>query len=199
MTQAPTLRDVARGAVRDEVAKHAWLLFAEQGFEGTTVDEIAEAAGMSRRTFFRYFSSKEELVLERLVESAGAVAEALAARPGDEPAWPALRAAFEVTVRLQEEHTDITRRLLRMLGDEPALRSVLSERRRRWEELLAPHVAVRLPRRTSGRGPDPRARAVAASAIACLETAQELWAHHDGSRLAALVDQAMASVAPLPD
>jgi AcrR family transcriptional regulator len=197
MTQELTLRDVARGAVRDQVSKHAWLLFAEQGFEGTTVDEIAEAAGMSRRTFFRYFSGKEELVLDQLVKSASAVAEALAERPADEAAWPALRAAFQVTVQIQEDHADTTRRLLRMLGDEPALRSVLSERRRRWEELLAPHVAPRLPKRAGGRGPDPRARSVAASAIACLETSQELWAHHDHVRLSTLLDQAMASVASL--
>ena len=198
MTVDVTLRDVARGAVRDQVSKQAWLLFAEQGFEGTTVDEIAAAAGMSRRTFFRYFTGKEELVLEQLVKSAGDVADALAERPVDEPAWAALRAAFQVTVQIQEEHADTTRRLLRMLGDEPALRSVLSERRRRWEELLAPHVAARLPKRSSGRGPDPRARAVAASAIACLETAQELWAEHPNVRLSTLLDQAMASVASLP-
>jgi AcrR family transcriptional regulator len=198
MTEAPTLRDVARGAVRDEVSKAAWLLFAQQGYEGTTVDEIAEAAGMSRRTFFRYFTGKEELVLDQLVKSAGAVADALGERPVDESAWSALRAAFQVTVRIQEEHADTTRRLLRMLNDEPALRSVLSERRRRWEELLAPHVALRLPKRSGGRGPDPRARAIAASAIACLETAQEMWAHQEGARLSTLVDQAMSSVSLLP-
>jgi len=192
-----TLRDVAREAVRDQVSKAAWTLFAQHGFEGTTVEQIAEASGMSRRTFFRYFTGKEELVLDQLVRSASAVADALAERPVDEPAWTALRAAFQVTVRIQEEHADTTRRLLRMLGGEPALRSVLSERRRRWEELLAPHVATRLPKRTSRRGPDPRARAVAASAIACLETAQELWAHHDRVRLSTLLDQAMASVSSL--
>lgn len=194
MTETPTLRDVARGAVRDQVSKAAWTLFAQQGFEGTTVDEIAEAAGMSRRTFFRYFSGKEELVLEQLVKSAGAVADALAERPLDEPAWMALRAAFQVSVEIQEDHADTTRRLLRMLDDEPALRSVLSERRRRWEELLAPYVAVRLPKRAAGRGPDPRARAVAASAIACLETAQAMWAEHPNARLTTLLDQAMSSV-----
>ena len=99
-------------------------------------------------------------------------------------------------MQIQEQHAETTRRLLRMLEDEPALRSVLSERRRRWEELLAPHVAVRLPPR-SGRGPDPRPRAVAASAIACLETAQAIWAHEPRTRLSTLVDQAMASVSPM--
>ena len=51
MTAELSLRDHARGAVRDEVMRQAWLLFSEQGFEATTVDQIAAAAGMSRRTF----------------------------------------------------------------------------------------------------------------------------------------------------
>ncbi len=91
MTAGPTLRDHARGAVRDEVMRQAWPLFAEQGFEATTVDQIADAAGMSRRTFFRYFAGKDELVLERLVESGERIADALRGRPADEPVWPALR------------------------------------------------------------------------------------------------------------
>ena len=96
----------------------------------------------------------------------------------------------------EEQHADLTRRLLLMLGDEPALRSVLSERRRRWEELLVPHIETRLPKRT-GRGPDPRARALAAAAIACLETAQAMWAEQPGARFTTLLDQAMTSVSPL--
>ena len=99
-----TLRDHARSAVRDEVSKKAWLLFARQGFEATTVDQIAEAAGMSRRTFFRYFAGKDELVLDRIVASGRLVADALRDRPADEAAWPALRAAFDQTVSLQQQH-----------------------------------------------------------------------------------------------
>src|SRR6478735_7506224 len=95
MTAELSLRDHARGAVRDEVMRQAWLLFSEQGFEATTVDQIAAAAGMSRRTFFRYFAGKDELVLARLVESGENVAEALRGRPADEPVWKSLRRAFD--------------------------------------------------------------------------------------------------------
>ena len=112
-----TLRDHARGAVRDEVAKQAWLLFAENGYEATTVDQIAEAAGMSRRTFFRYFAGKDELVLERLVESATMIADALRGRPPAESAWPALRGAFQLSVDLQEKYLPMTRTLQIMLRE----------------------------------------------------------------------------------
>ncbi|WP_193607991.1 TetR family transcriptional regulator [Nocardioides lijunqiniae] len=193
---AMTLRDHARGAVRDEVMRCAWLLFLEHGFEGTTVDQIAEAAGMSRRTFFRYFAGKEELVLERLVESGQSIADELAARPAAEGAWSALRAAFETIVVLQEQHPEQARPLLVMLRTEPALRGSVLERRRRWQDVLAPLVAARLPR-ARGAATGVRASAVTGSALACLEAAQDHWTDHPGTSLPRLLDQAMAAVAPL--
>jgi AcrR family transcriptional regulator len=192
-----TLRDHARGAVRDEVSKQAWLLFADHGFEATTVDQIAAAAGMSRRTFFRYFAGKDELVLERLVESGRLIAAALADRPAGEAAWPALRASFTETTRLQEAHARTSRRLQLMLRDEPALRTTVEARRRLWLELLSPLTAQRLPGRAPGDEADPRAAAVTSSAIACLEAAQIAWAEHPGSSLPGLLDDAMGAVASL--
>src|SRR6266498_5125424 len=62
-----SLRDRARDAIRDEVLTRAWLLFAEQGFAATTIEQVAEAAGMSFFTFFRYFRSKDELLSSRLL------------------------------------------------------------------------------------------------------------------------------------
>lgn len=192
-----TLRDHARGAVRDEVAKHAWSLFIQHGYEATTVDQIAEAAGMSRRTFFRYFDGKDELVLERLVESGRLIADALEARPAGEPAWQALRAAFTVAVDVQEEHHDKARPLQLMLRVEPALRATVETRRRLWIERLAPLTAARLPSPIVDRGADPRAVAVTASAVACLEAAQLAWAENPGSSQSDLLDIAMGAVAPL--
>ena len=192
-----TLRDHAREAIRDEVAKHAWTLFAAHGYEATTVDQIADAAGMSRRTFFRYFDGKDELVLERLVESGNLIATALEQRPAGESAWPALRAAFAVTVALQEEHHRKSRPLQIMLRAEPALRATAETRRRLWVERLAPLVAARLPDAPAILR-DVRAVAVTASAVACLEAAQVAWAENPGTSLSELLDQAMAAVAPLP-
>ena len=197
MTDEMSLRDHARGAVRDEVLRRAWLLFAEQGFEATTVEEIAAAAGMSRRTFFRYFTGKDELVLERLVEAGQRIADALRDRPDDEPAWPALRAAFDVVVLPQQENPDRSRALQLMVRDELAVRATVLERRRRWQEMLEPLVVARLPKRRARRSPDIRAAALTASALACLEAAQDVWTDHPDADLGALVDEAMSTVAPL--
>lgn len=192
-----TLRDHARTAVRAEVMRQAWLLFAEQGFEATTVDQVAAAAGMSRRTFFRYFTGKDELVLERLVEAGQRIADALRDRPPDEEAWPALRAAFDEVVLPQQEYAGPSRALQHMLRSEPGVRATVQERRRRWQDLLAPLVEERLPRRRSRRGPDTRAAAVAGSALACLEAAQDAWTDHTETDLGVLLDEAMGQVSPL--
>src|SRR3978361_1959054 len=97
-----SLREHARHAVRGEGSRRAWGLFADHGFEATTVDQIAAAAGMSRRSFFRYFDGKDELLLDRMLESDDQVARALAARPPEEAAWPALRAALQELVARNE-------------------------------------------------------------------------------------------------
>jgi AcrR family transcriptional regulator len=195
MQSEMTLRDHARGAIRDEVLKQAWTLFAHQGFEATTVDQIASAAGMSRRTFFRYFAGKDELVLERLLEHAEMLANALRDRPADEAAWPALRAAFDFVVISQEKFATTSRSLQLMLEAEPNLRASLLERHRRWLELLTPLVAKRLPTRPGDPELDPRAAAITGSALACLEAAMAIWANHPGAKLALLLDEAMGVTA----
>jgi AcrR family transcriptional regulator len=193
-----TLRDHARDAVRAEVQRQAWLLFAEQGFEATTVDRIAAASGMSRRTFFRYFASKDDLVLSRMVESSAELVAVLQERPAEESPWSALRAAFQPIVDKQVAHPEHSRRLQLMLRDEPAVRATVEEWRRRWTSLLAPVVAVRLSAdERAGGHADLRAEAIARSALECLEAAQERWAEHAGSDLGQLVDEAMGAVCPL--
>jgi AcrR family transcriptional regulator len=189
-SSAPSsLREVARNAVRDEVVRAAWELFVEHGFEATTVEQIADAAGMSRRTFFRYFAGKDELILDKLLEVGERVAAALAARPKAEAAWPALRAALDVVVTAQDDHPEPSRRLGRLLRDEPGTRATMEERRRRWTEALGPLVAERLPDHCTTAG-----RAVAGAALACYDAATDAWVDAPQSRLAAHLDTAMAAV-----
>ncbi len=94
----PTLRNRATRAVRAEIAAVAVRLFLAQGFDKTTVDQIAAEAGLSRASFFRYFGSKEDVLLGHLEELGHKVADALAARPAHEPAWQALRRSFDLLI-----------------------------------------------------------------------------------------------------
>jgi AcrR family transcriptional regulator len=81
------VRERARRAMRTELAMLAQDLFAVKGYEQTTIDDLVTAAGISRRTFFRYFTSKEDLMLGKYDAWSQMLAEALATRPVDEPVW----------------------------------------------------------------------------------------------------------------
>src|SRR6185369_972906 len=109
------LRERTRRLMRAELMDIAMALFAQQGYEATTIDELAQAAGMSKRTFFRYFGSKEDLVLGNQESIGGELAAALAARPASEPAWPALRRAFDLVLDRMDASPDRAAVLLRML------------------------------------------------------------------------------------
>lgn len=179
MDVPPTLRERTRRAVHAEITATAMRLFAENGFEATTVDQIAREAGISRRSFFHYFGSKEDLVLGDTVALGERVREALEARPADESAWVALREAFMV---LQAPGIQLTDELAlaRLYHDAPSLRARHLEKHLRWQELLAPDVQRRLKLPASDR-PDPRARALVAAALACLDIAIDAWYESDGS------------------
>ena len=71
-------------------------MFIAQGFEETTVEQIASEVGMSARSVFRYFDTKEDMVVGSMQELGARLAAALADRPADEDAWQALRGALGV-------------------------------------------------------------------------------------------------------
>src|ERR1700730_7123307 len=90
------VRERTRVAIRRELAEAAVRLFTERGFAETTAREIATAVGISERTFFRYFASKEDVVLGVLHELGIELAARLAARPADETPFMALRRSFDL-------------------------------------------------------------------------------------------------------
>jgi AcrR family transcriptional regulator len=178
--------------VRAEVGAVAMRLFLAQGFDRTTVDQIAAEAGLSRTSFFRYFATKEDVVLGHLDEVGQQVLEALAARPDSEPPWQALRHAFDLTI---EEVTTSPERALsmaRMLDATPSLRIRQLGKQLTWQDRLVPEVARRLD--VPGEAHDPRPRALVAAALACLNAAVDTWYAADGSPdLPTLLDQAMSA------
>lgn len=190
---APSLRDRTWRAVRAEITDAAMRLFAERGFGATTVEQIAEAAGISRRSFFRYFETKEDVVLGDLTALGEVVKAALEAQPPEEPAWPALRAAF-LALRGPDHSTAADLAAAKVWHAAPSLRARHLEKHLRWQELLAPDIARRLGLPTTP-SPDPRARAVVAAALVCLDTAVDAWRESDGqANLEELYDQAVAAV-----
>lgn len=185
------IREQTRAVVRSLLAKTALELFAAKGYDATTVEEVASAAGVSRRTLFNYFRNKEDLALSGLSEQGELIAARLADRPADEDPWASLRAAFQV---LDEVEVTRERRLemVTLLFGNESLRAGHAEKQARWQDLLAPLIEPRLPES------DHRlleARAIAASAIICLQAANEEWARLDGqAEIFDLYDTAVSAI-----
>jgi AcrR family transcriptional regulator len=192
------LRERNRRAVRAELIEAAQDLFVAQGFEATTVDQIAVAVGMAKRTFFRYFPSKEDLVLGKYDATAERLVESLEGRPLDEPVWSSLRRVFDYVVDYTADAASAARmaELDRVIQADPSLRASYLQRLDAMEVALAD--AVRRRAEAAGRpwvDDDPRPAAIVGAAFACLRAASAVAAT-SGRELAAVLDDAMAGVAP---
>jgi AcrR family transcriptional regulator len=95
----PGRRQRKKQRTREALIEAAMELFAARGYDHTTVREITDAVDVSERTFFRYFASKEDLVLSFVGDGQAAFAAALAARPAEEDPLTAARSAFHISLR----------------------------------------------------------------------------------------------------
>jgi AcrR family transcriptional regulator len=182
-----------RQLVRDELNDAAMRLFAFRGFDETTIEAITEAAGVSRRTFFRYYRSKEDVIVEFIAGLGAALRDTLAARPSGEPPAVALRAAVGVFTDKYDEDQTKALAIARLTLRTPALLGRYLERRAMWQEALTLELAAR--HRLDPR--DMRARLAAGLALDALDTAVSAWVDQDGARpLPELTDEAFALVAP---
>jgi AcrR family transcriptional regulator len=207
MSESTSLRERTRRAVAAEITDAAIDLFAAQGFEATTIEQIATAAGLSRRSFFRYFSTKEEVLLQSLDATGQHLASALAARPVDEAPWTALRRSFDVLVEAMDADPDRSVVLLHMLLASPALHGAHLAKQAKWQGLLTAALLARMGLSLEDADTSAwlRASSLAGSALACLEAAQVAWVKDrralEGNagrdvlgQLSAAVDEAMSSI-----
>jgi AcrR family transcriptional regulator len=168
----PTMRERRRASTSAEIAAAAMELVVVQGFDATTIDQIVEAVGISRRTFFHYFPTKEDVVLGDLEALGDRLRLALEARPAAESAWTAVGEALKSLQGDMPAAKQLA--LAEIYAATPSLRARHLEKHLRWQTLLAPEIERRLgvPSRPGG---DPRALAVIAAALSCLDVAVEAW------------------------
>ena len=169
----------SRQAVYAEITSVAMSLFLEQGFDQTTIDQIAQTAGISRRSFFRYFGTKEDIVLGDLANQGTLVRDSLEAIPLSVPPWEALGEALR-RVFVQAQQPDIMLKIAKMMYRTPSLRARNIEKHLQWSELLVPNIRLRLGIDVDDQS-DPAADAIVSSAIACLDVAGQLWTRTDGA------------------
>lgn len=150
----PGLRERKKRNTRQALVDAALDLFERQGFATTTVEQVVAAVDVSRRTFSRYFTAKEDVVVTVEQERYEEVVTALAERPPGEPAMLALRNAILTTVGDQvREDVDRERfqRVQRLLASTPALLAHSLQRQRAVEERVAAVLAERLDARPRDR------------------------------------------------
>ena len=189
-----SLAERKRQLVRDQLGEAALRLLAGQGYEETTVDQIVAAAGVSRRTFFRYFQSKEDVIVESVADLGDAVRAELAARPAKESPQAAMRAALDVAIEQLAEEPAKSLPLVRLLFDTPALHRRFLER----QSVLQQELADELARREGLDAADDLGPAlVAGVAITAFQVAVASWTRHGGAEnLGELIDEAFARTSP---
>ncbi|MGI5347490.1 TetR/AcrR family transcriptional regulator [Streptomyces sp. CA-250714] len=138
----PGLREIKKRETRQLISDHATRLFLEQGFEHTTIAEIAAAARVAKKTVTNYFPRKEDLAFDHQEEFIAGLARTVAARQPGQSAWAALRASFEAAVAAQDPVAGFAGpEFSRMIADSPTLSTCLRTLHDQRENALAQALA----------------------------------------------------------
>jgi AcrR family transcriptional regulator len=192
------LRERKKQATRAALSGAAIRLARERGLEHVTADAIAEAVGVSPRTFHNYFANKEEAILAAIWDVTRELMATLRARPAAESAWEAVRRATLDLVNDRRVSLDQLAAALRLLESSPALTVHNDALREQAGRTLVDIVAER-----SGTDPerDLYPHLIATALYAALTAAVNLWrAGKTGRDLPDLLDEAFDQIrAGLPD
>jgi AcrR family transcriptional regulator len=187
----PDWRQRKKNATRDRIRASALRLFLEQGYDATTVEQIAAAAGISHMTFFRYFPAKEDVVLSDTYDPL--IADEIARTPAT---WPVIRRIRTVLAEGLRQVYDTERDALlaqnRLIVTTPALRDRL------WADQIATQQLI-LQALGAGQD-DPRpsfeTRVKVAACLAAATTAILTWVENDGTpELPELIERALDTLA----
>ncbi|MBP2581970.1 AcrR family transcriptional regulator [Streptomyces sp. PvR006] len=185
----PGLRERKKQRTREALIKVALELFTAHGYERTTVDEIVDTVEVSQRTFFRYFSSKEEVAfaVQQMVEER--FVEALRRRPPDEGPFDALRnAVLSGWDTIGDAITEVVPlelylRTFQMIESTPALLAVHLRRSTEMEETLAGIIAER---ESLDVDADPRPRIAVAAFSGVMRVTGQMWGRGTDQSLEAI-------------
>lgn len=184
------LRERKKLRTRIAIREATYRLIAEQGYEATTVEQIAEAAEVSPSTVFRYFPTKEDIVLTD--EYDAVLEDVLRARPAEEPFLESLRAilaqALELALRTEPETTKVR---MRLMAEVPAVRARTLESMSVTGRMLCRVIAER-----AGLDEETlEVRVYAMSILAALHEASLYWAETDyRDDIRTLVDRALTTI-----
>ncbi|MCM2411371.1 TetR/AcrR family transcriptional regulator [Streptomyces sp. RKAG290] len=188
---APTLWDRTRQLAAQEILRTALRLFSQQGYEATTIAQIAREAGVSQRTLFRYFGTKEDLVGGSQDEFVALMTETVREQPEEADVWEALRTAFKAALSVHTSPEDAWERF-RLVHHTDSLRAAHLGKRVRCQEELLPLLEARPGPSGAGRA---QVRAIIATSFACFDAAAATWVESNGQGdILDLYDQGLAAV-----
>jgi AcrR family transcriptional regulator len=170
------IRARRRRLVQDDIARVAVRLFLEHGYDAVPVEALAAAAGMSERTFFRYFASKDEVLRRYRRTRFTRLVQTFQERPADEPPLSALRSAYIETSRVAAADRLRIHALGRLLADAPDV----------WAKELGETVSdmslvAELARRMGTAADDLRPAVLAAAVSAAVVTGWNRWVRSAGA------------------
>lgn len=176
--------------VRSAILDAAIDLFAEKGFDQTTVEEIAQAAGVSRRSFFRYFSSKNDLMGENMVLYANALREAVAAFPRTYSPFEVIRDTVLQVARAAAA-TPRARKIMQIAAVSPAAREAQLSRRAEVEDCVAEAFAQRSRKRSKD---NMTPRVLAGVTMLLVDVTLRSWFESERQDVSAAAARALATL-----
>jgi len=176
---------------RADLEQVAFELFAANGFEQTTVEDIAAAAGIGRRTFFRYFPSKNDIPWGTFEVELESMRARLKACPRDVHLMDAIRVALVDFNKVEPAQIPRHRRRMELILRVPALLAHSTLRFAAWRDVVAEFVGERTGQRPDSLAPQAIAHAILGVAVA----AYEQWLDDEDADLGTLLDSAMRELA----
>lgn len=165
--------------MRDEVAQAALRLFVEDGYDETTVDQICAAAGISRRSFFRYFSTKESVVVSLVAGHAENGAATFAEQIAGTDIWTALRRSLDPFQEWVETDPTQARALMRLIETTPALLAAYLVKLDDFGRRFAHTITARMDSTDKQR---LVANVIASAAMGALVASGRSWSDSEGGQ-----------------
>jgi mycofactocin system transcriptional regulator len=179
------------GTSRRTLELIALRLFTEQGFDETPIEQIAAEAGVSRRTFFRYFDSKASVLWGEFDSEVDVIREALAKVPDSAPMMDAIRQAVVAANHYRAEDVPELRARMNLIASVPALQSGAAVHYETWERVVSEFVGARIGQPPWSLHP----LAVGRSTLAACRAAYDRWSARADGDLTVYLDAALTALA----
>ena len=179
------------GTSRRQLELIALRLFTDQGFDSTTIEQIAAEAGVSKRTFFRYFSSKAGVLWSEFDSEVDTIRAALAEVPATVPMMDAIRRAVVTANHYGPQDVPELRIRMNLISSVPALQSSTAVHYDAWERAISDFAATRIGQPADSLYP----LAVGRATLAACRAAYDRWSARADADLTFYLDAALAALA----